>query len=179
MLSVAEINQIESFSDSFDFYAKCRINNSFTCFRIHSLEQIFMGETGSIKKAIDKQMRVQWLLDIGEDLGDNFLTIASIAITWKPQQNECYIGNLWVEPEYRGNGLATLILNEIITYADELGVILTLHAIPFVGPEKKPTHDDIMRLVDHYCRFGFKRIQNILGIRLGPTMVRLPYTEVI
>jgi GNAT superfamily N-acetyltransferase len=133
-----------------------------------------MGENVSIKRAIDEKMSLQWLLDIGDGNQDEFHEVASISLSWKSDQNECYIGNLWIQADFRGNGLSSLIFNEIIDYADELGIILTLHAIPFIGPQKKPTDDDVNRLVNYYERFGFKRSPESNGILYDSRMVRFP-----
>jgi GNAT superfamily N-acetyltransferase len=137
MLSVTEIIQNGSLFDHIEFHAEFRIDNQLRCFDIQSIDQIFMGENVSIKRAIDEKMSLQWLLDIGDGNQDEFHEVASISLSWKSDQNECYIGNLWIQADFRGNGLSSLIFNEIIDYADELGIILTLHAIPFIGPQKK------------------------------------------
>jgi GNAT superfamily N-acetyltransferase len=141
------------------------------------MKQIFMGEKVSIKKAIDEKIHLQWLLDIGDSSEDDFHELASLSLSWNSKQNECYIGNLWIQPDFRGNGLSTLILNEIIDYADELGIILTLHAIPFIDPEKKPTDDDVDRLVNFYKRFGFKRNPKSNGTLYDSRMVRFAYKK--
>jgi GNAT superfamily N-acetyltransferase len=174
MLSVAENIQIGSLFEYLDFQAEFRIGNQLRFTDIHSMEQIFMGESVSIKKAIDEKIPLQWLLDIGETHQEDFHSIASLSLTWKSKENECYIGNLWIQPDFRGNNLSTLIFNEIIDYADELGIVLTLHAIPFISPEKKPTDDEVSKLADYYNRFGFKRNPGYEGILFNSRMVRLP-----
>ena len=174
MLSVVEIIQIGSLFECLDFQAEFRIGNQLRYIDIHNLEQIFMGENLSIKKAIDEKIPLQWLLDIGESHQEDFYLIASLSLTWRSKENECYIGNLWIQPDFRGNGLSTLIFNEIIDYADELGIVLTLHAIPFISSEKKPTDDEVSKLAEYYNRFGFKRNPVYNGISFNSRMVRLP-----
>jgi GNAT superfamily N-acetyltransferase len=174
MLSISEIIQNGSLFDHLDFRAKYRINNQLICFDIHSIKQIFMGEIVSIKKAIDQKLPLQWLLDLGESHREDFHQMACLSICWNPKENECYIGNIWIEPDFRGNGLATVIFNEIIYYADELGIILTLRAIPFLGPDKKPSEDDVSDLARYYKRFGFKRILEPNEILYDAKMERLP-----
>ena len=174
MLIVAEVTPIGSLVDSLDFHAELRIGNQLCCFDINSIEQIFMGEKGSIKRAIDEKTPIQWLLDIGESYQEDFHPIASLSLSWKSKENECYIANLWIQPDFRGNGISTFILNEIIDYADELGVVLTLHAVPFISPEEKPTDDDVSKLVGYYNRFGFKRNPVYNGITFNSKMVRSP-----
>ncbi|MHA2227460.1 MAG: GNAT family N-acetyltransferase [Candidatus Hodarchaeales archaeon] len=175
MLSVAEIIQNGSLFDYIDYHAKFRIGSQLRCIDIHSIKQIFIGEYASIKRAIDEKTPLQWLLDIGESYKGEFYLIASLSLSWKFKMNECYIGNLWIQPDYRGNGLSTLIFNEIIDYADELGIVLTLHAIPFISPEKKPTEKDVSKLAEYYNRFGFKRDPDSNGICFNSRMVRLPH----
>jgi GNAT superfamily N-acetyltransferase len=119
-------------------------------------------------------MSLQWLLDIGESDQEVFHQIASLSLSWKSKENECYIGNLWIQPDFRGNGLSTLIFNEIINYADELGIVLALHAIPFISLEEKPTDEDVSKLADYYSRFGFRRNLNYNGITFNSRMVRFP-----
>ena len=174
MLSVAEIIQIGSLFEYLVFQAEFRIGNQLRCIDIHSIEQIFMGEIVSIQKAIDEKIPLQWLLDIGDSRQEDFYPIANLSLTWKSKESECHIGNLWIEPDFRGNGLSTLIFNEIIDYADELGIVLTLHAIPFISPEKKPTDDEVSKLAGYYNRFGFKRNLDYDGISFNSRMVRLP-----
>ena len=174
MLSIAEIIQNGSLFNHLDFRAKYRINNQLICFDIHSIKQIFMGEIVSIKKAIDQKMPLQWLLDLGENHKEDFQLIACLSLSWNSSENECYIGNLWIEPDFRGNGLATLIFNEITHYADKLGIILTLRAIPFLGPNKKPSEDDVSNLARYYKRFGFKRIPDSNEILYDAKMERFP-----
>jgi len=174
LLSIAEIIQTKSLFDYLDFRAEIRICNQLRYIDIHSLEQVFIGENVSIKRAINEKKSFQWLLDIGESHKDDFHCIASLSLSWKVKEKECYIGNLWVEPDFRGNGLSTLIFNEIIEYADELGVALSLHALPFISPEEKPSNDDVSKLADYYIRFGFRRNPDTDGISYNSKMVRFP-----
>jgi ribosomal protein S18 acetylase RimI-like enzyme len=175
MLSIAEINQNLWYYDWLDFQVEFRINNKLRCFDIDSFDQVFIGENISFKRAIEQKKRLQCFIDIGEEVEDDFLITGSVSLTWVPEKNECYIGSLWIEPEFRGNGLATYFLNEIINFADELKMILTLHVLPFISPEKKPTDEDISKLKDYYERFGFRRNSEMNVIEFGGfSMERLP-----
>ena len=174
MLSIPEVVQIGSLFDYFDYHAEFRIDNQLHYIDIHSMEQIFLGEQVSIKKAIDEKKSLQWLLDIGENHQEDFHQVASLSLSWESKENECYIGNLWIQPEFRGNGLSTLIFNELVDYADELGIVLTLHAIPFKDPTEKPTVDDVAKLINYYKRFGFKKQPIASGITFNSRMIRFP-----
>lgn len=178
MLSIVEINQNLPCFDCLDFQVEFRINNQLRSFNIHSIDQVFLGENISLKRAIDQKTILQCFIYVGEEFGGDFLKAGSVSLTWKPEQNECYIGILWITQEFRGNGLATYILNEIITFADELGIVLALHAMPFISPEEKPTYEDIFKLKDYYRRFGFRENSETKGIGFDNSMDRLPRKEI-
>ncbi len=174
MYSVGEINQNLAYFDYWDFQVEFRINNQFHSFNINSMDQIFMGEYISLKRAIDQKKALQCFIDVGEEIRGDFLIIGSVSLTWKPEEKECYIGTLWIEPEFRGNGLASYILNEIVNFADELGILLALHAMPFIHPEKKPTDEEILKLKAYYRQFGFEENPETKGIGFNCIMERLP-----
>ena len=174
MLSVPEIKQILPDFNCLDFYLEFRINNQLRSFDIHSMDQVFTGKNISFQRAIEQKVKLQCLLDIGKELDGDFLVMGSISLTWKPEKRECYIGNLWIEPEFRGYGVGTSILTEIINFADDLEIVLTLHAIPFISPEIKPTIEDVLRLKSFYRRFGFIEKIKTKGMGLNSKMERLP-----
>ncbi len=174
MYSVDKINQNFSFLDYWDLQVEFRINKQLLNFKINNMDQVFMGEHISLKRAIDQKKTIQCFIDLGEEIGNDFLLIGTVSFTWKPERNECYLGNLWIKPEFRGNGLATYILNEIINFADELGIVLTLHALPFISPEKKPTNEEILKLKDYYQQFGFYENLETDGIGFNCSMKRFP-----
>ena len=174
MLSVPEIRQTLPDFNCLDFCLEFRINNQLHSFNIHSMDQVFMGKNISFKRAIEQKVMLQCLLDIGKDLDGDFLTIGSLSLTWKPKKRELYIGNLWIEPDFRGNGVGTSVLTEITNFADVLEIVLTLHAIPFISPEIKPTIEDILVLKNFYRRFGFKEKAETQVLGLNSAMKRLP-----
>ncbi|MFX0182217.1 MAG: GNAT family N-acetyltransferase [Candidatus Hodarchaeota archaeon] len=160
--------------DYWDFNVEFQINNQSHRFYIHTLDQVFMGGHISINRAINEEKTLYCFIDVGEEHRGDFLKVGSFSLTWKPDENECYIGTLWIEPEFRGNGLATYIFNEIIDLADELGIVLTLHAMPFISPKRKPTDEEILKLKDYYRRFGFKESSTTKGTGFDCSMERLP-----
>ena len=176
MLSVEGINQKLPPFDCLDLQVEFRINNQFLSFNIDSMNQVFLGENISFKRAIEKKTVVQCFLDVGEKINNDFFVGGYISLTWKPKENECYIGLLWIDPNFRGNGLATYILNEIIHFADELSIVLTLHAIPFISPKIKPTDEDILKLKGFFHQFGFRDNSNVKRIGCISSMERLPRT---
>ncbi|MFX0052844.1 MAG: GNAT family N-acetyltransferase [Candidatus Hermodarchaeota archaeon] len=174
MFSVKEnIQQFPNF-DYWDFVVEFQTNNQSHSIYFHALDQVFMGGHISLKRAIDQEKTLFCFIDIGEEFRGDFLKVGSFSLVWRPEKNECYIGTLWIEPEFRGNGLANDIFNEIINLADELGIILTLHAVPFISPEEKPTDQEILKLKDYYRRFGFVENSTTKGTGFDCSMERLP-----
>ncbi|MFX0173749.1 MAG: GNAT family N-acetyltransferase [Candidatus Hodarchaeota archaeon] len=163
MLSVAGIGQKLPPFENFDLRVKYRIYNNFRYFNIDCMDQVFMGENISLKRAIEQKTALQCFLDVGKESESDFIVCGSITLTWNPKENECYIGLLWIDPNFRGNGLATYILNEIINFADELSIVLTLHAMPFISPQIKPTREDILKLKVFFRQFGFQDKSNGIG----------------
>ncbi|UCG00438.1 MAG: GNAT family N-acetyltransferase [Candidatus Heimdallarchaeota archaeon] len=174
MYSVTETNQDCANLDYWDFQVEFQTNSQFCHFNINSLEEVFMGEPISLKRVIDQKKTINCFIDIGEEIKDDFLRIGSFSLAWKAKKNECYIGTLWIEPEFRGNGLSTYIFEELTEIADELGITLTLHAMPFISPEKKPTDEEILKLKNYYHRFGFKENSEMKGIGFDCLMERIP-----
>jgi len=174
MYSVDEINQNFLHLDYWEFQVEFQINNQRRLFNINSMDEIFLGDQISIKKAMDQKETLHCFIDIGEDIQGDFIRIGSFSLTWKAKRNECYIGTLWIEPEFRGNGLSTNIFEELTEIADELGIALTLHAIPFISPEKKPTPKEILKLKHYYRRFGFQENSETKGIGFDCLMERVP-----
>ncbi|MFX0061529.1 MAG: GNAT family N-acetyltransferase [Candidatus Hermodarchaeota archaeon] len=144
---------------------------------MNSMDQVFMGEKISFQRAIKQKKMLRCFIDVSEELGGEVPIAGSVALTWNPEENECYIGVLWIEPEFRGTGLATYILNEITNFADELGIVLTLLAIPFITPEIKPTDKDILELKDFYQQFGFRDNSKKKERGIDCSMERLPNTR--
>ncbi|MFX1283191.1 MAG: GNAT family N-acetyltransferase [Promethearchaeota archaeon] len=174
MFSVKETIRNFPYFDYWDFKVEFQIDNQCYCINIHTLDQVFNGEHISFRRAIDQKKTLRCFVDIGEEVGGDFLTLGSVSLTWKPEEKECYIGTVWIEPDYRGHGLATYIFNEIINFADEFEIPLSLHAMPFINPERKPTDEEILKLKDYYRRFGFKENSIIQGIGYDCSMERLP-----
>ncbi|MFX0120928.1 MAG: GNAT family N-acetyltransferase [Promethearchaeota archaeon] len=174
MFSVKETIQDFSSFNYWDINVEFQINNRSHIFNMHSIDQVFMGEDISLKRAIDQKITLRCFIDIGEVFIENFNMVGSVSLTWLPKENECYIGTIWIEPEFRGNGLATYILNEIIRFADEEGIVLALHAMPFINPQRKPTDKEISRLKAYYRGFGFKENSKTKGTGFDCSMERLP-----
>ncbi|UCE14274.1 MAG: GNAT family N-acetyltransferase [Candidatus Heimdallarchaeota archaeon] len=174
MLSVEGINQKLPSFESFDLHVEFRINGRLYSFDNDSMDQVFMGENISLKRAIEQKMELQCFIDVGEEIEDIFFVVGSISLTWKPKESECYIGLLWINPSLRGNGLATFFLNEISTFADELGIVLALHALPFINPQTKPTIEDISKFKEFFRQFGFRDNLQTNGIGYDNLMERLP-----
>ena len=141
------------------------------------MDQLFIGEKISFQRAIEQKTMLRCFIEVSEEVGGGLLIAGSISLTWDPEENECYIGVLWIEPEFRGTGLATYILSEITNFADELGIVLTLLAIPFITPEIKPTDEDILELKDFYQQFGFIDSSETKERGICCSMERLPNTR--
>ena len=174
MYTADEINQNFLHLDYWKYQVEYRIDNQVRHFNINSIEEVFIGEPISLKRAIDQNKTLHCFIDIGEEIQDDFIRIGSFSLTWKAKRNECYIGTLWIEPEFRGYGLSTYIFEELTEIADELGIALTLHAMPFISPEKKPTDEKILKLKNYYNRFGFKENSEMKGIGFDCLMERFP-----
>lgn len=174
MFSVAKINQNPSYFETLNFQTTFRVNNRFYNTNNDGFDQVFIGETLSFKRAIERNMTLQCFIDIGEELNGDFQNIASISLTWRPRKKECYFGYLWIEPDFRGNGLATYLINQICSYANELEIIVTLHAMPFVTPYIKPTFEDIQHFKGFFKQFGFKNCSKTGEIGFCNSMERLP-----
>lgn len=177
MFSAAKIKQNELQYDYLYYQVEFRVKNRFHCFSINSLDQVFMGEYISFQKAITKKSMLQCFIEFGGDYRGDFFIAGSVSLTWEPDKNAIYIGLIWIEPLFRGNELSTYILNEITNFADELGVILTLYAIPFIGLKIKPTDKDISELKKYYNRFGFKSNSKARKLGFHCSMERLPRTR--
>ncbi|MFX1507494.1 MAG: GNAT family N-acetyltransferase [Promethearchaeota archaeon] len=174
MYTADEINQNFLHLDYWEYQVEFLVNNRIHHFKINSIEEVFIGEPISLKRAIDQKKTLNCFIDIGEEIQGDFIGIGSFSLTWKAKRNECYIGTLWVEPEFRGNRLSTYIFEELTEIADELGIALTLHAMPFISPEKKPTDEEIMKLKEYYQRFGFKENPETKGVGFDCLMERVP-----
>ncbi|MFW9992884.1 MAG: GNAT family N-acetyltransferase [Candidatus Odinarchaeota archaeon] len=174
MYSVIEINQNQPYFDCWDVQVEYQINNQLLSFNNCSFDQVFTGENISLKRAIAEKKLLRCFIDIGRERGGDFIMAGSVSLIWKPEEHCCYMGGLWIEPEFRGNGLATYILNEITNFADELGMVLTLHALPFISPEIKPADEDISKLKDYYRQFGFSSNSETMGLASCCAMERLP-----
>ncbi|MFX1515956.1 MAG: GNAT family N-acetyltransferase [Promethearchaeota archaeon] len=174
MYTVDEINQRFPHLDYWEYQVEFRINNQVRHFNFNSIEEVFLGEPFSLRGAIDQNETLNCFIDIGEEIQGDFIGIGSFSLTWKAKRNECYIGTLWIEPEFRGNRLSTYIFEELTEIADDLGIALTLHAMPFISPEKKPTGEEILKLKNYYHRFGFKENSEMKGIGFDCLMERIP-----
>ncbi len=174
MLSIIEIDENHSFLKSWDLNIELRLSKQVHRFMASSMDKIFLDENFSLKKAIDHKKTLRCFIDIGERHNNDFIVAGSVSFSWNPKRNNCYIGLLWTEPTFRNNGLATYIMNELIHFADDLGVILTLHALPFINPNCKPSNEDILNCKTFYCQFGFREHEKTKEIGSNSYMKRLP-----
>ena len=179
MLSIIEINEKQSFLKSWDLSVELRVGKELKRFMASSMDKIFVDENFSLKRAIDNKKTLRCFIDIGERQDNDFSVTGSVSLSWNPKRNNCYIGLLWIEPEFRYNGIAKSIMNELIHFADELGVILTLHALPFINPNIKPSNEDILNCKAFYYQFGFKEHEGCKEIGFDSYLERLPIMVII
>ena len=174
MLSSAEIKEIRASFDYFDFSVEFHQNRKIRRINILSMDQVFMDEEISIRKAIHHKTLIRCFIDVGEDHIDDFVSYGSLSLTYEPKLKKCIIGLIWIEPEYRGKGLATYFLDQITTAADDLDLVLSLFALPYVGNANEPKEKDFQKLKDFYEQFGFKESSQVRGTGFDYTMTRIP-----
>jgi len=174
MLSITEINENYSFLKSWELSIELRLNRQLHRFMAGSMDKIFLDENFSLKRAIDHKKTLRCFIDIGERHDNDFNVAGSVSFSWNPKTNKCYIGLIWIEPEFRNNGIATYIMNELTHFADDLGVVLTLHALPFINLKCKPSDEDIFNCKLFYSQFGFREHEKTKEIGFNSYMERLP-----
>lgn len=99
--------------------------------------------------------------------------IQEVGIYFESSNNSLFISDMYIKPEYRGKGVGSRVMADIINYADKVKLPLVL--IP------DPSEDGMTRnqLIAFYKKFGFvvntgKKMDYSLSIPFATTMVRYP-----
>ncbi|MFX0209164.1 MAG: hypothetical protein ACFFDT_24485, partial [Candidatus Hodarchaeota archaeon] len=66
MFSVKETIQNFPYFGYWDFIVEFQIDNQRHSFNLHTLDQVFMGENISLKRAIDQKKTLNCFIDVGE-----------------------------------------------------------------------------------------------------------------
>lgn len=177
MLSTGEIKENQSTFEFFDFCVEFQMDKHPRRIRKQNISEIFMGEKISIRKAICQKTLLRCFIDIGEEATDHFISYGNISLTWEPKENLCIIGVIWIKPEFRGKGIASYLLDQVTSFADELGIVVTLFALPFVIAKKRPTRKEISVIQEYYKRFGFNKSSKVSGTGFDCSMKRFPRTQ--
>lgn len=165
MISVTNQNENKLNFDISDFKVLFQKSDQSYNLRFNSLDQVFLGKEISISNAIIQKTMLYCFIEFGREYNDGFQNVGSVSLTLHPNEREIYIGLIWIEPEFRGNRVASIILSEIVFLAEQFSINLALHAIPFINPHVKPGTEDISNLKNFYRDYGFK--ENLIAGKLS------------
>lgn len=108
------------------------------------------------------------------DIKSKYPQLHQIELFMDGDKNSLFLGDVSVKDQFRGTGVGTRVMNDIVAFADANGVPIVL--IP--NPESE-TKAAVNRLILFYNRFGFvvnrgKNVDSFLSDPDGVSMYRRP-----
>lgn len=108
------------------------------------------------------------------DIKSKYPQLHQIELFMDGDKNSLFLGDVSVKDQFRGTGVGTRVMNDIVAFADANGVPIVL--IP--NPESE-TKAAVKRLILFYNRFGFvvnrgKNVDSFLSDPDGVSMYRRP-----
>jgi GNAT superfamily N-acetyltransferase len=108
------------------------------------------------------------------DIKSKYPQLHQIELFMDGDKNSLFLGDVSVKDQFRGTGVGTRVMNDIVAFADANGVPIVL--IP--NPENE-TKAAVNRLILFYNRFGFvvnrgKNVDSFLSDPDGVSMYRRP-----
>lgn len=108
------------------------------------------------------------------DIKSKYPQLHQIELFMDGDKNSLFLGDVSVKDQFRGTGIGTQVMNDIVAFADANGVPIVL--IP--NPESE-TKAAVKRLILFYNRFGFvvnrgKNADSFLSDPDGVSMYRRP-----
>lgn len=108
------------------------------------------------------------------DIKSKYPQLHQIELFMDGDKNSLFLGDVSVKDQFRGTGVGTQVMNDIVSFADANGVPIVL--IP--NPESE-TQAAVKRLILFYNRFGFvvnqgKNVDSFLSDPDGVSMYRRP-----
>lgn len=108
------------------------------------------------------------------DLKLRYPSIDKLGIYMDNNKNSLFLSDLYIKNEFRGTGVGSAVMKELITFADNKKIPIVL--IP--EPESE-TKASLLKLIQFYKKFGFvvnkgKNIDYFLSEPFSLSMYRLP-----
>ena len=108
------------------------------------------------------------------DLKLRYPSIDKLGIYIDKNKNSLFLSDLYIKNEFRGTGVGSAVMKELITFADNKKIPIVL--IP--EPESE-TKASLLKLIQFYKKFGFvvnkgKNIDYFLSEPFSLSMYRLP-----
>jgi GNAT superfamily N-acetyltransferase len=119
---------------------------------------------------IKSKTRIQ---EFEESLPPKYPEIDRVELYFDDTNNSIFLSDMYIRAEYRGKGVGTKIMNDIINLSDEMNLPVVLI------PEPEENSMTQKQLINFYKKFGFvinrgKMIDYSLSIPFAMTMVRYP-----
>lgn len=108
------------------------------------------------------------------DLKLRYPSIDKLGIYIDKNKNSLFLSDLYIKNEFRGTGVGSAVMKELITFADNKKIPIVL--IP--EPESE-TKASLLKLIQFYKKFGFvvnkgKNVDYFLSEPFSLSMYRLP-----
>ena len=109
-----------------------------------------------------------------DDLKVKYPSIDKLGIYMDKRKNSLFLSDLYVKDQFRGTGVGSAVMRDIVAYADSRKLPIVL--IP--EPESE-TRASLTKLINFYKKFGFvlnkgKTIDYLLSEPFSLSMYRLP-----
>lgn len=109
-----------------------------------------------------------------DDLKVKYPSIDKLGIYMDKRKNSLFLSDLYVKDQFRGTGVGSAVMRDIVAYADSRKLPIVL--IP--EPESE-TRSSLTKLINFYKKFGFvlnkgKNVDYLLSEPFSLSMYRLP-----
>jgi GNAT superfamily N-acetyltransferase len=109
-----------------------------------------------------------------DDLKVKYPSIDKLGIYMDKRKNSLFLSDLYVKDQFRGTGVGSAVMRDIVAYADSRKLPIVL--IP--EPESE-TRSSLTKLINFYKKFGFvvnkgKTVDYLLSEPFSLSMYRLP-----
>jgi GNAT superfamily N-acetyltransferase len=127
-----------------------------------------------LKKILLEHALDSKIASLESSLKSKYPELEELGMYMQSSNNAIYLSDLYVKDEYRGQGIGTKVMHDIVEFADS-------HKLPIVLiPEPESIKKSaVAKLVDFYKKFGFvinagKQIDYSLRLPMATSMYRLP-----
>jgi len=126
-----------------------------------------------IKNVLNEEHKLSVSVEkLESDIKTRYPAIDKLGIYMDGRKNSLFLSDLYVKKEFRGTGVGSAVMREIVTFADN-------NHIPIVLIPEPEGRSSVKKLIQFYSKFGFvinkgRNVDYFLSEPFSLSMYRLP-----